>query len=394
MTSPVPDDAPLTSRNSWRRAAVTVIELVFFAVVVYKLVPRIDVVRHVITTVRWPVVPLAVGFEAASLSAYAELDLCALRGIGVKARRPVMYLVNISGAALGKVLPGGTIAAMPFTTRMLEAEGADPALAVAALAGSGLLASVVLAALLPVAALVAMASGFGGVLASSVLGVALGLGAIALLVRPVLHDPNKIGALATRVAHGVSRGPLRRHIDPQQIGVSIATAAAALLELTKRRATLRQASLWAAASWMFDFAALVTIALSVGRSSPLAGLPLAYVVGQLAAAVPLTPGGVGVVEATMTAALVAQGSSGATAAVTVLGWRLVSHWLPIAVGLVTFLLRPRHHHGAYPTHDTGTSTDQRWREPLLKGVAHEKGHSAIVTPDPGSAIHDAHRETY
>ena len=61
-------------------------------------------------------------------------------------------------------------------------------------------------------------------------------------------------------------------------------------------------------------------------------------IGQMAAAVPLTPGGVGVVETTMTAALVAQGIPATTAAVTVLGWRLVSHWLPLAVGLGTVLI--------------------------------------------------------
>jgi uncharacterized membrane protein YbhN (UPF0104 family) len=155
-----------------RRAVVSTIELAFFAVVVYVLVPRFEAVGRAITDMRWWVVPIAVCLEAASLASYAELDLCALRGVGVDARRSFVYRVNISGTALGKVLPGGTTAAMPFTTRMLDADGADPALAVAALAGAGLLASVVLAVLLPIAGLVAMISGNGGVLASGVLGVA------------------------------------------------------------------------------------------------------------------------------------------------------------------------------------------------------------------------------
>jgi uncharacterized protein (TIRG00374 family) len=49
--------------------------------------------------------------------------------------------------------------------------------------------------------------------------------------------------------------------------------------------------------------------------------------------VPLTPGGVGFVEAAMTGTLVAAGSPAAAATATVLGWRLVSHWIPILVGL-------------------------------------------------------------
>jgi uncharacterized protein (TIRG00374 family) len=49
--------------------------------------------------------------------------------------------------------------------------------------------------------------------------------------------------------------------------------------------------------------------------------------------VPLTPGGVGLVESAMTAALVAGGVPGGVAAASVLGWRLVSNWIPIGVGL-------------------------------------------------------------
>lgn len=60
---------------------------------------------------------------------------------------------------------------------------------------------------------------------------------------------------------------------------------------------------------------------------------LACVVAQLAAAIPLTPGGVGVVETAMIGVLVASGAPAAAATATVLGWRLVSHWLPIVVGL-------------------------------------------------------------
>ncbi|MGH3007132.1 MAG: lysylphosphatidylglycerol synthase transmembrane domain-containing protein [Gaiellaceae bacterium] len=52
------------------------------------------------------------------------------------------------------------------------------------------------------------------------------------------------------------------------------------------------------------------------------------------AAVPITPGGVGVVEATMTGMLVAAGAPAGEAIAAVLGYRLVSHWLPIVVGLL------------------------------------------------------------
>lgn len=98
-----------------------------------------------------------------------------------------------------------------------------------------------------------------------------------------------------------------------------------------------------------DAAALAMMAVAVGRDVPWAGLLLAYILGQLVAAAPLTPSGVGVVETSMIAALVAQGASGAGAAATVLAWRLISHWIPIVVGLIALPTLPnRSPHRARP----------------------------------------------
>lgn len=96
---------------------------------------------------------------------------------------------------------------------------------------------------------------------------------------------------------------------------------------------LRTACGWAAANWLLDVAVLVVLAVTVGQGVPLSAILISYVVAQLAAAVPLTPGGVGIVETAMVGVLVASGAPGAAATATVLGWRLISHWLPIPVGL-------------------------------------------------------------
>jgi hypothetical protein len=44
-----------------------------------------------------------------------------------------------------------------------------------------------------------------------------------------------------------------------------------------------------------------------------------------------------VIEATMTAALFTQGMTAGPAAAVVLACRLISHWLPIVVGLIVYL---------------------------------------------------------
>ena len=54
--------------------------------------------------------------------------------------------------------------------------------------------------------------------------------------------------------------------------------------------------------------------------------------GQLAASLPVTPGGLGVVEGSLTIALVAYGGIEASTVAAVLLYRLVSFWLPVPAG--------------------------------------------------------------
>ena len=65
---------------------------------------------------------------------------------------------------------------------------------------------------------------------------------------------------------------------------------------------------------------------------PWKGLLLAYGAGQLAASLPITPGGLGVVEGSITVALVAFGGPEASTAYAVLLYRLISFWMILVVG--------------------------------------------------------------
>ena len=92
--------------------------------------------------------------------------------------------------------------------------------------------------------------------------------------------------------------------------------------------------LWASVNWLADLAVLMVAAISFGGGKQaLLSVPLAYALSMVAAALPTTPGGVGVVEGVATGVLTAGGTAAANAAAAVLAWRLISHWLPIALGL-------------------------------------------------------------
>jgi hypothetical protein len=79
-----------------------------------------------------------------------------------------------SGPALGKLLPGGTLTALPAEVRILQQASVDAAVATAASLTSGVIASPLLVVVLPIAAAVALAGGQGGGAALRILGVSVG----------------------------------------------------------------------------------------------------------------------------------------------------------------------------------------------------------------------------
>jgi len=89
---------------------------------------------------------------------------------------------------------------------------------------------------------------------------------------------------------------------------------------------------WGLANWMFDCACFAMTFVAIGASIPWKGLLLAYGAGQLAANLPITPGGLGAVEGSITIALVFFGGSRTTTVDAVLVYRLISFWLVTLVG--------------------------------------------------------------
>ena len=90
--------------------------------------------------------------------------------------------------------------------------------------------------------------------------------------------------------------------------------------------------LWASANWIFDCLCFALMFPAVGATVPWKGLLLAYGAGQLAAALPITPGGLGAVEGSITIALVVFGGAQTSTVDAVLMYRIVSFWLVLAVG--------------------------------------------------------------
>jgi len=84
-------------------------------------------------------------------------------------------------------------------------------------------------------------------------------------------------------------------------------------------ALLRRAVLWAAANWLLDAASLFVFLTAFGHIENPDGLLVAYGLAYVLAAIPVTPGGLGVVEGVLVPSLVGFGATRGIAIVAVIG---------------------------------------------------------------------------
>jgi uncharacterized protein (TIRG00374 family) len=99
--------------------------------------------------------------------------------------------------------------------------------------------------------------------------------------------------------------------------------------------------LFTVGKWLLDLFTLMAALGAVGSRPPLIPVMLAYCTSQLLAQIPVTPGGLGFVEAGLTATLTLAGVGAADAVLATLAYRLFSYWLPLPVGLVAALAHQR-----------------------------------------------------
>jgi len=277
----------------------------------------------------WPA--LALLAESASFVSLWQLDRIALRTKSWF----VVACTQLSGNAVGHLVPGGGATATAFEVGMLRRARVQVGRAVAALAASsGLQIATTLA--LPLLALPAI---FAGAPVSRSLTVSLYLGIAALLL---LLTAGTLSFATDWPLTLAGRG-VRWALSP------IGSWRDRLVALPQRlleqrdfiRATLGQrwlaALLSATGNAAFDYIALLCALQAVGAQPRPSLVLLAYVAASFLSLIPFTPGGLGFVEAGLVATLTLAGVSPAHALVATLLYRLVAFWLPIPIGGVAYV---------------------------------------------------------
>jgi uncharacterized membrane protein YbhN (UPF0104 family) len=142
------------------------------------------------------------------------------------------------------------------------------------------------------------------------------------------------GAVVAAVAAALFAGPLRRALRRVLLDVR------AVHEVPARAAALWGGSLAFAA---LHATVVIAVAQAIGLSLSPARVALVYLAASSAAVLLPTPGGLGSLDAALALALTFAGAPGEAAASTVLGYRLLTVWLPLLPGLVALgvLIRRR-----------------------------------------------------
>jgi uncharacterized protein (TIRG00374 family) len=115
--------------------------------------------------------------------------------------------------------------------------------------------------------------------------------------------------------------------------------------------------IWACAfaigNWLFDAGSFWMMLAAFGKPIGLGPLLTVYGVGSVLALLPLTPGGLGIVEGVMVPALIGFGVPHSPALLGVIGWRLFEYWMPIPAGAIAYanlhFTRARRSHAADTT---------------------------------------------
>ncbi len=285
----------------------------------------------------WFVVMLAAEF--ASFGCAWALQRLALR----TAKWFAIATAQISGNAFSRIVPGGAAAGAAIQYRLLVASGLDPTTIGTGLTAASFISSGTLFAL-PVLALPAIIFGAPappGLTQSAWLGA--GLFVLAVAVGAVLLSSHRPLVATGRAIQWFQN---RMHRDrPQRSDLPDKL----VHERDEIRVTLGSrwwlALISAMGNWLFDYLALLAALTAVGSRPRPSLVLLAYVAAAVLGMIPITPGGLGFVEAGLTATLALAGVNPADAVLATLAYRLVSYWMPLLLGPFAYAMHRRRYAG-------------------------------------------------
>jgi uncharacterized protein (TIRG00374 family) len=321
--------APERGRAQRLRGAAHLVLGLAFAVVVLWVVSgkrgELEGALSYLSHLKWEMLVGAATAEFLAIVAFGALQRQLLAAGGADMSLPVATTIAFAGNAIQNSLPAGPLFSNVWAFRQFRHHGADDVLAVWTLVAT----SIVSAASLAFVAVLGLAFARNNDVGLDVALVAAGALLFLLLVRYLLRRHTWTLAVAARIVR-LSQRLFRRPRGDGRALVDSGWQRLTSVAPSKRAWALALA--FATANWLWDCLALALSFAAVGAGVPWQGLLLAYGAAQLAINLPITPGGLGVVEGSLTIALVAYGGHREATVAAVVLYRLISFWGLLGVG--------------------------------------------------------------
>jgi uncharacterized protein (TIRG00374 family) len=324
------DSPPRRSKSSVGRIVAVIIAGLSLYVVLPALVRVIS---------SWPrLSSLSLWWFALAVLAEVLSFVCAMALLRLVLRTGGWFAVvtaGLAGNAVTNTLPGGDAVGASVQFRMLEASGIDSVQAGGGLAVSSIIGIAGLFSL-PIFALPVLVGGSvsSGLVHAAELGV-VGFVLIAALGAVLLSTDKPLLLLGRGLQWVIEKLPrLKRTSDDLPT------------RLVKERDLVRtdlgknwwKAVLLVAGRIGLDYMSLLAALRATGARPNPSLVLLAYAATAVIALVPITPGGIGIVEASLSGLLVLANVPSSSAVLATLVFRLGSYWLPTIAGGVCYVL--------------------------------------------------------
>lgn len=340
-TRPEPRAGGPSPRQTRRRTALRwIVHGVMFAAVmagIFGLLPRLGGLTYDAAALRHAhpaLVTVSIVAQACSLGSYALLYRQVLASLGARLRIRLAVRVVLASFLVSHITPFGSATGTVLNVSTLETEGIAAPTSSEAIGLTSLVSTTALIALFGTGFVATAGKHLSrGYLVTAGIAVALVV-AVAAIALTVGAHPGIAERAVRRVASWAQH--VRPSIDPDPAG----RTAGRLASLARSALTGRAffASLgFASADLLFDLLSLDLMFLAFGYQPGFGPLTVAYAAANIASAIPLTPGGLGVIEVALVAITVGFGAPRPIAILAVLGYRIVNFWLPLLPGAVAYL---------------------------------------------------------
>lgn len=268
---------------------------------------------------------------AGAIASQAQLT----RSVVPEGERPAlgtMLRFELATTAVSHTVPGGTAAGTALAYRLLTNAGVGGASTGFALAIRGIGGALVLNGLLWLALVISIpAHGFSTrYTIAAGLGVVL-FGAAGAFVVALLRAEQRVTDLLCGILRPV---PFVNHDGVPGVVGKLADQLRSLV--SDRRLAIRAIG-WAAAYWLLNAGALWVLLDAFGDPPDPISVMVAFGLVNVLAAIPVTPRGLGVLEAVLIPMLVGFGAASDQATLSVIGYRLLSFWAPIPLGTLSYV---------------------------------------------------------